>query len=253
MKRRRTDWEMDYKIPLFTLFTRYAYRINVHRNDYMIVQQAWLRKAMSKLLGYDIKKIIVSPPAFRPLPIPGRCPVKPGMTEFIYPATADVHKDFETLCEAARLLEGRLGSERFKVTITVKGDENRYARWLKKQWGDISSIDFHGLMPRDELAAAFGSADCMVFPSRAETWGLPISEFKPTGKPMIIADLPYAHETATGAQKVAFFPVSDAEKLANVMQAVVENDLSDFRPVDKQSYEKPYAENWEQLFDLLLQ
>ena len=258
MKTRRRDWLMDWKIPFFAHFTRYAYRWNVQKNRYIIVQQQWMREAMSQLLPFDKERIIVAPPAFKPMAIrdsrsePGMTAEEPGIPTFLYPATADVHKDFETLCEAARILEGRLGAERFQVCLTISGKENRYARWLKKHWGHVESIDFHGLMSRDELAEAYGSASCLVFPSRAETWGLPISEFKPTGKSMILADLPYAYETAAGASQVAFFPVSDAEKLADLMQGVIENNMELFHPVDKQEYAEPYVENWEQLFDLLL-
>ena len=264
MKPRRRDWVMDPKIPLFAHFTKYAYRWNVQKNRYLIVQQQWMREAMAQLLPFDAKRIIVAPPAFQPMVIAGDSRSDPGpersesldqrerMTTFLYPATADVHKDFETLCEAARILEGRIGTERFQVCLTVSGKENRYARWLKKHWGDVASIDFHGLMSRDELAAAYGTASCLVFPSRAETWGLPISEFKPTGKPMILADLPYAHETASGAAQVAYFPVSEAAQLADRMQAVVEGHTDDFQPVETPFYEEPFVENWEQLFDLLL-
>ena len=106
MKARATDWKLDYKIALFSYLTRFYYRINVHSNNYLIVQQQWMRDAMSDMLGVDKQRIIVAPPAFRPMPIPAEgARSKQGMTNFLYPATADVHKDFETLCDAARLLE----------------------------------------------------------------------------------------------------------------------------------------------------
>ena len=50
----------------------------------------------------------------------------------------------------------------------------------------------------------YNKIDCLIFPSKLETWGLPISEFMAFDKPMLIADLPYAHETAAGAKYVAF-------------------------------------------------
>ncbi len=250
MKSRLRDWLMDYKIALFSLFTRYAYKWNVKRNRFLIVQQTWMRKAMSELLHFDISRIIVAPPAFRPMEIPDCTPSSLPM--FLYPATADVHKDFETLCEASRLLESRIGKGHFRVVLTVKGNENRYAKWLYRKWGDVASIDFHGFLSRQELADIYGKASCLVFPSRAETWGLPISEFLPTRKPMILADLPYAHNTAAGASMAAFFPVTDAEILAGLMQEVIENEKKSFGPVPVPEFKAPYAENWDRLFDILL-
>jgi glycosyltransferase involved in cell wall biosynthesis len=244
---------MDYKIPMFSLFTRFAYRWNVKSNRYLIVQQEWMRNAMACLVGLDASGIIVAPPAFKPVAIPEiDSRSEPGMMTFLYPSTADAHKDFETLCEAARLLEGRIGEGRFRVVITVKGDENRYAHWLKRRWSDVKSLDFRGFLSREGLALEYRSASCLVFPSRAESWGLPISEFLPTGKPMILADLPYAHETAAGAKEVAFFPVSDAGALADLMQAAAEGRNDIFRSVPQPDIKPPYARSWEALFNLLL-
>ena len=253
MKIRLRDFWMDYKIPLFSLFTSLVYRTFVRRNSYLIVQADWMREALSGLLKFEKERIIVSPPAFQPMAIPeGDSRLEQGMTTFFYPSTADCHKNFETLCEAARLLEQHIGKDRFRVVITVKGDENRYARWLKKHWGNVDSIDFRGLLSREELADAYGEATCLVFPSRTETWGLPISEFLPTGKPMILADRPYAHETAAGASQVAFFPVTDAAALSGRMQEVTEGTLSSFGPVEAVDIAPPCAQDWEALFNLLL-
>ena len=257
MKIRLQDFRMDAKIPLFALFTKYAYRTFSGRNAFMVVQSVWMREALSRLIGFDKERIIVAPPAFKPVVTdsrsePGMTKEGPGMTTFIYPSTPDCHKNFETLLEAARILEARVGKDRFRVVITVRGDENRYAGWLRKRWGDVASVEFRGLLSREELARAYADAGCLVFLSRAETWGLPVSEFLPTGKPMILADRPYAHETAAGAAQVAFSPVMDAEALAGRMQDVLEGKLEAFGPVEVQAPAPPYAPDWTALFDCLL-
>ncbi len=252
MKIRWQDFRMDAKIPLFALLTQYAYRAFSRRNAFLVVQSVWMREALSRLIGFDKKRMVVAPPSFRPMEIPGRTGKELGMTTFFYPSTPDCHKNFEVLCEAARLLEQRIGKGRFRVVITVRGDENRYARWLQKHWGNVDSVEFRGLLSREVLAKAYGEATCLVFPSRAETWGLPISEFLPTGKPMILADLPYAHETSAGASQVAFFPVMDAAALSDRMQEVTEGTLSSFGPVEAVEIAPPCAQDWEALFNLLL-
>lgn len=253
MKIRLQDFRMDAKIPLFALFTKYAYRTFSKRNAFMVVQSVWMREALSSLIGFDKERIIVAPPAFRPIEIPeGDSRPEQGMTTFIYPSTPDCHKNFETLLDAARILEARVGKGRFRVMITVKGNENRYAKWLQKRWGDVASVEFRGLLSREELARAYADASCLVFLSRSETWGLPISEFLPTGKPMILADRPYAYETAAGAAQVAFSPVMDAEALAGRMQDVLEGKREAFGPVEVEAPAPPYAPDWTALFDCLL-
>ena len=249
MKPTLQDWRMDRKIVLFSLFTRYAYKWNVHKNRYLIVQQDWMRQGLSRMLDFPQKRIIVAPPSFQPLafePAPAKQPV------FLYVGTPDCHKNFETLFRAAQMLEEKMGKGAFKVIVTVNGDENRYAQWLRRNWCGTPSIDFRGLLSREELARAYGEASCLVFPSRTETWGLPISEFLPSGKPMILADLPYAHNTASGAASTAFFPVRDAGKLASLMQEVIQGKPESFGPVPTQDIQPPYAAGWDELFGILL-
>jgi len=251
LKIRLRDFLMDKKIPLFALFTKYAYKKNVHRNNYLIVQQNWLRDGLSKILGVDRKQFIVAPPKFEN-PAFEDCSADEPVPIFLYPASPDCHKNFEDLCKAAERLEKKLGKAVFKVVLTIDGTENRYAAWLKEKWGHVASIDFHGFMSKEELYAYYGKAACLVFPSRVETWGLPVSEFKPSGKPMILADLPYARESAAGAEKVAFFQVSDIDGLVRQMGLVIRRKISNFGRIIPRTPEEPFAKDWEALFSLLL-
>ena len=252
LKIRLRDFLMDKKIPLFALFTKYAYRKNVHRNNYLIVQQRWLRDGLSRMLHVDRTRFIVAPPAFE-APTIVDTSSEEQVPVFLYPAAPDCHKNFELLCEAASRLEKKLGADAFRVVLTVSGSENRYTKWLRKHWGDVRSIDFHGFMSKEELYGHYGKAACLVFPSRVETWGLPISEFKPTGKPMLLADLPYARETAAGAAAVSFFDVNDADDLAHQMELVIQRKISNFGRILSRTPESPYAPDWKAVFSLLLE
>ena len=245
------DFRMDMKIPLFALFTKYAYKINVHKNDYLIVQQNWLREGFSKMLHIDTGQFVVAPPRFKTADIKDTSREE-SVPVFLFPASPDCHKNFESLCKAAELLEKELGPNSFMLVLSIKGDENKYASWLYKKWGHVPSIDFHGYLSKEELYGYYGKAACLLFPSRVETWGLPISEFKPTGKPMILADLPYAHETAAGAEKVAFVPACDARAWAKQMELVICKKTTNFARIMPIRYEAPFAPGWEALFDILL-
>ena len=251
LKIRARDFLMDRKIPLFALFTKYAYKMNVRRNRYLVVQQEWLREGLSRKLGLPRDRFIVAPPAFVAPEIHDTSAGEP-VPIFLYPASPDCHKNFETLCKAAALLEKQLGQNAFRVVLTLNGTENRYAAWLKRKWGHVASIDFHGFMSKEELYAYYGRAACLVFPSRVETWGLPISEFKPSGKPMILSDLPYAHESAAGAEKVSFFPVLDEKSLARQMELAIRGNISNFEGCMRAPVHAPYAQDWGALFTLLL-
>ena len=92
----------------------------------------------------------------------------------------------------------------------------------------------------------------MVFPSRIETWGLPISEFMPYDRPMLLSDLPYAHETSTGARRVAYFDPDNAEQLATLMEKSLRGDDAPFAPNEPRPTAPPTAKDWQELFTLLL-
>ena len=245
------DFRFDFKIPLFACFTRFAYRINVHSNRFLIVQQEWLRKGLSQMLGVNRDKFIAAPPQ-RKMTVVVPDTIQKECFTFFYASTPDCHKNFETLCEAAQYLEKEVGTGVFKVVLTVKGDENKYADWLYQQWGKVNSIEFAGFMSKFRLFGYYEAADCLVFPSKVETWGLPITEFMETGKPMLLADLPYAHETAAGSKQTAFFPAIDAMALKNEMKRMLVGDYAGLGEVPQAILNPPSADSWKALFDILL-
>src|SRR5690606_29875052 len=152
-------------------------------------------------------KIIVAPPQMKNSQRIGQSVLDQSQKvfSFIYPASPNTHKNFECLCRAVAILETE-GMVNFKVKITVSGNENRYAEWLYKRWGQSgNSVQWIGFQNREMLFDHYEEADCLIFPSKIETWRLPISEFSTLNRPMLLADLPYAHDTAAGSKQVAFF------------------------------------------------
>ena len=247
------DFRMDFKIPLFAMFTKYAYKVNIKSNRYLIVQPNWLREGFSRMFGLNRDKFIVAPPQRKAVEVVPDSIRNQGYT-FFYASTPDCHKNFEILCEAARLLEDEIGKEKFKVVLTLSGEENKYSRWLYGKWGDVSSIYFAGFMSKERLYGYYKAADCLVFPSKVETWGLPITEFMEASgdKPMLLSDLPYAHETASGASKVCFFNPSDPKELKERMKELIQDKCVALASVPKLDIEEPKADSWKELFEILL-
>ncbi|MCM1312350.1 MAG: glycosyltransferase family 4 protein [Bacteroides sp.] len=250
------DFMMDYKIPLFAMLTKYAYKINIRRNKYVIVQAEWLKEGLGKMLGVSADKFLVAPPQKK---LGGNvdeerreCHFFPGYT-FLYAATPDCHKNFETLCRAAALLEKDLGQDKFRVILTISGTENKYAGWLYKKWGNCPSIDFTGFMSKKKLYTYYQMCNCLVFPSKVETWGLPVSEFMVFEKPMLLADLPYAHETSVNSRRTAFFSPSSPENLKELMKRLITGDASFLSEVKCKGRRGTYMlYSWGDLFNALL-
>ena len=162
---------------------------------------------------------------------------------FLYAATSDSHKNFECICRAAVLLQQKMPELKFKVYITVKGDENAYTRWLYSHWGDVPALAFIGYLSKEQLYAYYQQSNCLIFASKVETWGLPITEFAVFNKPMLLSDLPYAHETAAGCEQVAFFHPDRPWKLAAQMAKLLQGENSFLTALRKEETSPPVAES----------
>lgn len=242
------------KIVLFSLFSKFIYQKGIHQNDYVIVQQQWLKDAFERLFGLKKEKIILALPQHpQPEALVG---VSTSQNEkevvFLYAASPNSHKNFECLCEATALLEQE-GIANFKVYITLSGNENAYAKWLYRKWGkNLQSLCWIGFQSRKALFQYYAQSDCLVFPSKIETWGLPITEFAALNKPMFLADLAYAKETAAGSEQVAFFDPDQPIALAVLMKQFIAGDRSMLSPVPAIALEQPVSHSWEELFRTLL-
>jgi glycosyltransferase involved in cell wall biosynthesis len=248
------EWLFTPKIVMFALFSKYIYRVNIHDNNYVVVQQQWIKDEFKRLFKLTDETIVVAPPS--PANIDSKIEENSDGDEtysFIFASSPNSHKNFECVCKATEILQKKYGINTFKVYITVKGDENAYAKWLRKAWGsNLTALHFIGFLDRKTLFEYYAKSHCMVFPSKVETWGLPITEFAAFEKPMLLPDLPYAHETAGGASKVSFFDQENPTDLAEKMKALIEGDSSCLHSVEKRTLVPPVTHSWEDLFTLLL-
>jgi glycosyltransferase involved in cell wall biosynthesis len=243
------EMKIEPKFAFFNFFYLFLYSINIRKNDYVIVQQQWLRNEFARRFNVPSSKIIVARPDDSPVPrdyVPARTLVK----TFLYPSLSRVWKNMEVMCEAAAILNNK-GVRDFEVLLTLKGDEDKYSRQLKEKYGHIPQVKFIGLQSREKIFQLYAESAALIFPSRLESWGMPISEYKGFKKPMLLADLPYAHETMGNYDKVSFFNPDDPAKLAGLMEKVMDGNIR-FDGNKLQPIAEPLAMNWRELFNKLL-
>ena len=240
---------MEPSFVLFCYLYKWFYRINLSGNDYIVVQQEWMREEFARIA--DREKIIVASPESASAEQAEEGEKEKGEKFiFFYPSVPRVFKNFEIIGEAVKILNERM-PDRFRVFLTLDGTENRYASRIRKKYGELNEIGFTGLLPRESVEAYYRKCDCVLFPSRLESWGLPLSEAKSHHKPVISARLPYALETIGEYEKAAFFNPEDAGELAFVMEDFIRGKIT-YDTTCKKEYEPPYAPGWKELFGLLL-
>ncbi len=247
--RLRDAW-MGPSYFVFALFYGLLYRPFIRRNHSVVVQQAWLREEFKR--RYGVKNVVVAHPvgvAAAPIAEPDH-QGKGAAAVFLYPALARCFKNFELIGEALILLEQN-PAWRGRVRWTLTGQENRYAAWLKNRYGHLSTLDWIGLQTRSQMQQQYAEAHCLLFPSLLETWGLPITEAKQHGLPVLAVDLPYAHETVGTYSAAGFFDKAKPEDLAAKMLAMHLGVGTGTQAVEASALAAPYAANWNVLLKLL--
>lgn len=237
------EYLLDKKFTLFTWFYRYLYRLGIGRNELVIVQQNWLRRAFEKM--YPCKRVIAARPELSGICLPV-AETDPNM--LFYPAFPRIFKNIELLCQAME----QLLSTKLYLVITVSGTENAYAKKMAERYGHLKNVFFAGMMSREEVFACYAKAGALVFPSRLETWGLPLSEFAGTGKPVLAADLPYARETLAGYKNACFFDPENPEQLVKELTAFAKGRFQPAEPAENAVAADPVIEGWQELFTCLL-
>ena len=101
---------------------------------------------------------------------------------FVYVGRVSVEKNLPQLAEAFRelLARGR------NANLAIVGDGPDLAS-LKEECRGLPVL-FTGFLATADLAAAYASADCLVFPSTSDTFGNAVLEAQASGIPAIVSD-----------------------------------------------------------------
>lgn len=250
------DARLEPSFALFNLLYGRLYGAFLARNHTVVVQQAWLRQAFRRLyahpnvvVAYPTQPEEALPSVALPETVRMSGEVRPLV--MLYPALPRVFKNVEVLCEAMRLLPATVIGT-LELRLTLDGAENPYARDLHQRFSSVPGIRFIGQQTRQQMTEEYQNCDVVVFPSRLETWGLPITEAKSLNKPLLVADLPYAHETVGNCSAVSFLPATDSRAWAHVFDLMASGQHT-FGSQTRPAPEAPFAADWPQLWRLLTQ
>lgn len=241
------EWFIEYKVGLFHYLYKFIYQINIKKNKAVFVQQNWIKTEFEKL--FTIKNVIVTPPEYVGELRFDKLELDNNKIHFFYPSIARVFKNMECLAEAILLLPKEI-QEKIVVHITIAKNENKYANYIINKY-KLPQLVFTGKLSRKQVFSYYDAVDCLLFPSKIETWGLPITEAKSFNLPLLVANLPYAKETVGDYEKVSFFNVNQPKQLAHLMTEFVNITIK----YDENKYAfdtKKQLNNWFEIFDFML-
>ncbi len=218
------------------LLLRHLIKAAAIRSRLIFVPAQWVKKELIRQFHISDEKIRVvpyAPPAT--LMLPSREQVRLTLERhrvsqpfFLCVSLDKPHKNLRFLIRTfLRTIRDLPQKER--PMLVVLGLRSQDANKLRE---DLSHVDSHeGLtrlrlvdefLPEQELAALYASAVAVVQPSFLEGFGMPIVEAQKLGTPVLVSDLPWAHETA-GDAALFFSPVRE-ESLKNAFLTILTDD-----------------------------
>ena len=243
------DWKFDYKIGVFSLLYDFLFKINISKNHTVFVQQHWIKEVFEK--RFNITNIKVAIPEYVEEITFEKYNFETNKIHFFYPSFPRSYKNHELILEAIKLLPKSISEQTQFHFTTIKDNKEKYAQFLIKNYSSLESIKFYGKVKRKQLLSMYNGMNCLLFPSKIETWGLPISEAKAYNKPMFLANLPYAKEACGNYENVSFFDENSAPDLAKLITEFVEGNHTfqgNTLPFDTNKD----LHNWKEVFQYIL-
>ena len=113
--------------------------------------------------------------------------------EFIYVADGEAHKNHSSLISAWELLASEGLFPRLVLTLP-----ERSARLWQEIEGAIAAYGLQifnlGTLKHEEILMHYQAASALIFPSKTESFGLPLIEAQRTGLPIIASELDYVRD-----------------------------------------------------------
>lgn len=139
--------------------------------------------------------------------------------DFVYVADGVPHKNHRILVEAWRLLAQDGLRPSLALTLSTRDGELRREIEQSAAEAGLRITDL-GQMPHQDVLALYGKSKAIVFPSSAESFGLPLIEAMHMGLPILAPELDYVRDVCVPAQTFdAGSPVSIARAVKRFLGA----------------------------------
>ncbi len=236
----RTEWVYQ------NVISRLIFR-SIRRADTVVVQTKWMKDAICKKTGADISKVLVAQPEFNLNFDAYYEDSQTSRSSFFYPAACNTYKNHEVIIAAAGILTER-GITGFQVVLTI----DTQAEIPGYSYDEMPQIVCVGRMAHDDVMRQY-SASTLIFPSKLETFGLPLLEAALVKSPILASDMPFSHEILEGYPNVSYFKADSAEKLADLMEMQIKNK-TEYEIIENNSWynERHCDVGWSSIFDALL-
>jgi glycosyltransferase involved in cell wall biosynthesis len=165
------------------------------------------------MLGADLE--LFTPGAQEPLDAARPRCGDAGSFLFLFCGATIRRKGFDLLLDAFDRVAAEMPAEIQAVRLRVVGPKGDAAGLLAGRAGE--RITVAGPVGQPELAAELRRADCLVLPSRNDSYGMVVAEALACGLPVLVSEMVGAKELVTPGRNGWIVPSGDAAALAEQM------------------------------------
>jgi glycosyltransferase involved in cell wall biosynthesis len=197
-------------------FRRRSYGYAMSRAERIIAISHFTQKSILTHYAVDAERVAVIPHGWDGAPTAVEADAGFGGKYLYYPAITRPHKNHHLLLETIAALRAR-GS--FDYQLVLSGIQTAHWKNLGRQIRRLGLEDVvrHvGYVPYDRVRRLYRGAQCVVFPSSYEGFGLPILEAVEAGKKILVSRLEVFDELGVPARFQIDF--SDPEQFARALE-----------------------------------
>lgn len=185
--------EFSWGVRLRLRIERWWFRARMQAGYQIIVQSLTMQRELKQDLGFDS---IVLPFLGSSLeePDPKNNVKTKKEFDFVYVSSAEPHKNHAALLDAWVLLAEQ--GIHPSLALTVSENTATYMAQLielKKQSYGLNIMNF-GTMQHGDVRALYQKSNALIFPSKLESFGLPLLEAKQLGMPILAPELDYVRD-----------------------------------------------------------
>ena len=231
----------DYKWRLFKKEERvlwfykniyyFLIKWSVKKSNQVIVQTEWFKKQLVKIFNIDKEKIIVEKPVLNKIDPKNynKYTELKGQLKLFYPASEFIYKNHEILYKAMDIIVNEYNFKNIVLYLTLE-DSNNYVLDFIKKYNLSDNIILTGILDYEQVMHYYKTVDVLVFPSKIETFGLPLIEAQYFNLPIIASDLElYREVIGNYSGDVVYCKYDDARKWADSIIFLSVNDRSIMR------------------------
>jgi glycosyltransferase involved in cell wall biosynthesis len=199
-------------------FFRTFVRPSVRRAARVLTGSEWTKRDLVERYGVRPERVVTTPygvdPSFGP-----EGPAHDGTPYALFVGGLEARKNPLAALEAVALAPAGL---RLVVVGPERGGRAELDRAITRL-GLNGRVDLRGHVTRDELAALYRGAACLVFPSRYEGFGLPVVEAMASGTPVVATTAGSVPEVA-GEAAILVDPRDPAAMADGIERALAERE-----------------------------